>query len=326
MSDQSPDTPRPKKLLDQVRDILRLKHYSRRTEDAYVGWIRRYILFHNKRHPKEMGVPEIEAFLTHLAVDHNVAASTQNQALSALIFLYREVLQQELSGKIDAIRAKTPQRVPTVLTKEEAQRIIAQISGTCLLPVQLLYGSGLRVLECVRLRVKDLDFARREVTVRAGKGMKDRRTMLPESVIEPLQKHLQEVKQLHKKDLVRGYGEVYLPYALAQKYPNAAKEWIWQYAFPANRLSVDPRTGIRRRHHLDESWVQKAVRKATQQTGIPKKVSCHTFRHSFATHLLEAGYDIRTVQELLGHEDVETTMIYTHVLNRGGLGVRSPLD
>ena len=224
MSDQSPDTPRPKKLLDQVRDILRLKHYSRRTEDAYVGWIRRYILFHNKRHPKEMGVPEIEAFLTHLAVDHNVAASTQNQALSALIFLYREVLQQELSGKIDAIRAKTPQRVPTVLTKEEAQRIIAQISGTCLLPVQLLYGSGLRVLECVRLRVKDLDFARREVTVRAGKGMKDRRTMLPESVIEPLQKHLQEVKQLHKQDLVRGYGEVYLPYALAQKYPNAAKD------------------------------------------------------------------------------------------------------
>ncbi len=319
MSDQS------SKLLDQVRDVLRLKHYAIRTEDAYVDWIRRFILFHNKRHPAEMGAAEINAFLTHLAVKENVAASTQNQALAALLFLYREVLHQDL-GPIEPVHAQKPQHLPVVLTREEVRLILANMTGIHQLMAKLLYGTGMRLMECVRLRVKDIDFARREILIRDGKGEKDRVTMLPESLIAPLQEHLQQVKALHERDLAAGYGAVYMPYALERKYPNAAKEWGWQYVFPAANLSVDPRSGVTRRHHIDESGLQKAVRAAVQKTGIAKPASCHTFRHSFATHLLESGQDIRTVQELLGHKDVKTTMIYTHVLNRGPFGVRSPLD
>ena len=317
---------RPPKLLDQVREAIRLKHYSIRTEEAYVNWIKRYIFFHNKRHPKDMGTPEIEAFLTHLAVKRNVAASTQNQALSALLFLYREVLHIDLEGPIDAIRAKQPKRLPTVLTRNEVFKVIGFLSGTHQLMAKLLYGSGLRLMECVRLRVKDVDFAQHQLIVRDGKGMKDRVTMLPDTLVAPLQEHLRHVKLIHEQDLAKGYGSVYLPYALERKYPNANREWIWQYVFPARKLSKDPRSRAIRRHHTAESSLQKAVRKAARSAGINKRVSCHTFRHSFATHLLENSYDIRTVQELLGHKDVRTTMVYTHVLNRGGLAVRSPLD
>jgi len=317
--------PTSKKLLDRVRDAIRVKHYSIRTEQAYVSWIKRYIYFHDVRHPAEMGAPEVEAFLTHLAVNENVAASTQNQALSALLFLYREVLHQDL-GPIDALRAKKPKRLPTVLTKDEIRRVLDHLSSTHQLMAKLLYGSGLRLMECLRLRVKDVDFAQRQIIVRNGKGEKDRVTMLPESLVAPLQDHLRFVERLHQEDLAKGFGAVYLPYALERKYPNANREWIWQYVFPSRRLSVDPRSGVVRRHHLHESGLQKAVRAAARTAEIPKKVSCHTFRHSFATHLLEAHYDIRTVQELLGHKDVKTTMIYTHVLNRGPLAVRSPLD
>jgi len=320
------------RLLDSVRDALRRKHYSYRTEQAYLLWIRRFILFHNpglspanvKRHPKEMGAPEVEAFLTHLAVKENVAASTQNQALSALLFLYQEVLHRDL-GPVDALRAKKPKRLPTVLTKDEVYQVIRHLSGIHQLMAKLLYGSGLRLMECLRLRVQDLEFERRAIIVRDGKGAQDRVTMLPDSLIVPLQEHLQGVKRLHEQDLARGYGAVYLPNALARKYPNAEREWGWQYVFPSARLSVDPRSGIVRRHHLDESGLQKAVREAARRAGITKPVGPHTFRHCFATHLLEAGYDIRTVQELLGHKDVRTTMIYTHVLQRGGMAVRSPL-
>jgi integron integrase len=316
----------PKKLLDQVRDVIRLKHYSLRTEESYITWIKRYILFHNKRHPKDMGATEIQSFLTHLAVDTNVAASTQNQALSAITFLYREVLHQDLTTSLDFTYAKRPQRLPTVLSKEEARRVIGFMSGTHQLMAKLLYGSGLRLMECVRLRVQDVDFAQNQIVVHDGKGEKDRVTMLPDAITPFLQEHLQHVKLIHEADLAEGYGHVYLPYALARKCPNASHEWIWQYVFPANRLSLDPRTGEKRRHHIDENTLQKAVHAAAHKAGINKRVSPHTFRHSFATHLLEAGYDIRTVQELLGHKDVKTTMIYTHVLNRGGLAVRSPLD
>jgi integron integrase len=316
----------PKKLLDQLRETLQTQHYSIRTETAYVDWVRRFILFHHKRHPKDMRAPEVEAFLTHLAVERNVAASTQNQALSALLFLYREVLRQPLES-VDAVRARKPERLPTVLTKGEALRVLHALSGTSQLMGKLLYGSGLRALECVRLRVKDLDFERRCITVRDGKGEKDRVTLLPEGVVTPLKEHLARVKQVHDKDLKEGYGAVQLPYALAVKYPNANQEWCWQYVFPAKSVSIDPRTGLKRRHHLSESSLQKAVHAGARLAGITDKpVGCHTFRHSFATHLLEAGYDIRTVQELLGHKDVKTTMIYTHVLNRGGLAVLSPLD
>jgi integron integrase len=335
--------PPEKRLLDQVRDLLRVKHYSLRTEQAYVDWIKRFILFHNKRHPREMGVAEISAFLTHPAVEKHVAASTQNQALAALLFLYRELLQIDVSEPLSALRAQKPERLPTVLTRSEVQDVLRQMTGTHLLIAQLLYGSGLRLLEGLRLRVKDLDFERHEILVREGKGDKDRVTMLPASLVEPLRVHLLQVQQLHAQDLARGYGCVYLPDALERKYPNACTEWGWQYVevgrptYPSDRLSKDPRAlpspsgrgaggeGLRR-HHLDESSLQKAVRAAVQKTGMVKPVSPHTFRHSFATHLLEAGYDIRTVQELLGHKDVKTTMIYTHVLNRGGLAVRSPLD
>ncbi len=317
---------RPKKLLDQVRDAVRLKHYSDRTEESYVNWIRRYILFHNKRHPNEMGSAEITAFLNHLATEERVAASTQNQALSALLFLYRDVLKKELNAPIDALRARKPKHLPTVLTKEEVQKVIGLMSGTQQLMAKLLYGSGLRLSECAQLRVKDLDFAQRQVIVHDGKGMQDRVTMLPESLVKPLQEHLQRVKRLHEADLAQGHGSVELSYALQRKYPNADKEWIWQFVFPSARLAKDPKTGIVRRWYTSDTTLQKAVQKAAQMAGINKPVSCHTFRHSFATHLLQNGYDIRTVQELLGHKDVKTTMIYTHVLNRGGLGVRSPLD
>jgi integron integrase len=298
----------PKRLLDRVRAVLRLRHYSLRTEQAYAGWIKRYILFHNKRHPKDMGAPEIGAFLTHLAVDRYVAASTQNQALYALLFLYNEVLHLDI-GPVDAIRAQKPKRLPTVLSRDEVKRVIGAITGTHQLVARLLYGSGLRLIESLRLRVKDIDFAYCQVLVRDGKGQKDRVTVLPNVLVDPLKAHLQRVAMLHGQDLDAGHGAVYLPYALAAKYPNAGKEWVWQYVFPSENLSIDPRSAVTRRHHLGESSVQRAVRKAAQLAGIDKRVTCHTFRHSFATHLLEDGYDIRTVQELLGHKDVKTTMM-----------------
>ena len=273
-----------------------------------------------------MGGREIEEFLTHLAVEENVAASTQNQALNAILFLYKEVLKQELNLQVDAVRAKRSKYLPTVLTKEEVLAIINNLSGFYQLVVKLLYGSGLRQTECLQLRVKDLDFAQKQVIVRDSKGMKSRVTMLPTSLIEELQFHLQIIKRLHQQDLEKGYGSVYLPYALERKYKNASWEWNWQFAFPSDRISTDPRSGMIRRYHLHESGLQKALKQAVRMAGITKQVSCHTFRHSFATQLLQDGYDIRTVQELLGHKDVKTTMIYTHVLNRGGHGVRSPLD
>ena len=275
------NTPPTRKLLDQVRDVLRLKHYSIRTEQAYVDWIKRFILFHGKRHPSDMGRAEVEAFLTHLAVDQNVAASTQNQALCALEFLYREVLHQELDGPINSVRAKKPHRLPTVLTKEETRRVLDLMSGTHQLMAKLLYGAGLRLMECVRLRVQDIDFAQHQIIVRDGKGSKDRITMLPDALVPFLQEHLKRVKLLHESDLAQGYGSVYLPYALERKYPNAAQEWLWQYVFPSDRLSVDPRSGAKRRHHIDENTLQKAVRQAALQAGLTKRVSCHTFRHSF---------------------------------------------
>ena len=323
----SPATPQnqPPKLLDRVRTALRIKHYSLRTEEAYIHWITRFILFHNKRHPEEMGADEIAAFLSHLATHQNVAPSTQNQALAAILFLYRHVLKID-PGPVDALQAKKPRRLPTVLTRDEVSAVFRHLDGVYLLMAQLLYGAGLRLMECLRLRVKDLDFQMLQITVRDGKGLHDRVTMLPQGTVAPLQEHLRYVKRLHEQDLAHGYGSVYLPYALAEKYPNASREWCWQYVFPADRLSLDPLSHVIRRHHISESSLQKAVRAAAKAAGIPKPVSPHAFRHSFATHLLENGYDIRTVQELLGHKDVKTTMIYTHVLNRGGLAVRSPLD
>lgn len=317
------DQPR---LLDVVRERIRLKRYSIRTEHAYTHWIRRFILFHGKRHPREMGAPEVEAFLSDLAVQRNVAASTQNQALAAILFLYRDVLGIELPWLQDVVRAKRPARLPVVLTRREVEAVLARLDGRDWLMASLLYGAGLRLMECVRLRVKDIDFAMRQIVVRDGKGAKDRVTMLPEKLLSPLQLQLKKAKALHDADLAAGFGEVHLPYALAQKYPNASREWGWQYVFPASRRSIDPRSGVERRHHLDPKTLQRSVRNAVRAAGLAKPASCHTFRHSFATHLLEAGYDIRTVQELLGHADVKTTMIYTHVLNRGGRGVRSPLD
>jgi integron integrase len=316
---------RPKKLLDQVREAIRLKHYSYRTEQTYLGWIRRYILFHNKRHPKDMGAAEVAAFLTHLAVEGNVSASTQNQALSALLFLYRYVLNQEL-GCLDAVRAKRSRYLPTVLTRDEVRLVLDNVSGVAGLVIKILYGSGLRLNEGLRLRIKDLDFAQRQIIVRDAKGNESRVTMLPGSLIDSLQSHLETVKRLHQQDLDQGYGSVYLPFALERKHPYADRAWIWQFVFPSPTRSRDPRSHVVRRHHLHESNVQRTVKQAVSRARIAKRVGCHTFRHSFATHLLEDGYDIRTVQELLGHKDVKTTMIYTHVLNRGGRGVRSPLD
>ncbi len=314
------------KLLDQVKNLIRLKHYSIRTEETYINWIKRFIIFHGKRHPGEMGEFEVTQFLTHLAVEGKVSASTQNQALSAVLFLYREVLKKDLGWLNDVEWAKKPERLPVVFTKEEVKAILVRLEGTKWLMASLLYGSGLRLMECVRLRVKDLDFEYNQIVVRDAKGWKDRVTMLPVSLKEPLKKHLERVKAIHEEDLKEGFGEVYLPFAFERKFPNANREWGWQYVFPATKRSIDPRSGREMRHHIDETVLQRAVKAAIRSAGIAKNGSCHTFRHSFATHLLEAGYDIRTVQELLGHKDVSTTMIYTHVLNKGGKGVHSPLD
>jgi integron integrase len=362
----TPALPQGKKLLDQMREALQTQHYSNRTENTYVDWVKRFILFNNKRHPKDMGEPEVTAFITHLATERKVAASTQNQALSAILYLYREVIHRPLEN-LASIRPQKPERLPTVLTKSEALRVINALTGVHQLMAKILYGSGLRLIECIRLRVKDIDFEQHCIIVRDGKGEKDRVTMLSDSLIAPLREHLARVQQIHQQDLKDGCGTVYLPYALEEKFPNASREWTWQYVFPAKAISLDPRSktpspistlemgegrnggklplpptdsplpsgeglgvrsgGIMRRHHADESGLQKAVRAAAKLAGITEKpVSCHTFRHSFATHLLQSGYDIRTVQELLGHKDVKTTMIYTHVLQRGGLAVKSPLD
>ena len=314
------------RLLDRVRDRIRLKHYSIRTEQAYVDWIRRFIRFHGKRHPSELGAPEVEVFLTDLAVARNVSAATQNQAKSALLFLYKEVLGIELPWLDDVEAAKTPSRLPVVLTRDEVARVLARLDGTHRLIGRLLYGAGLRIMEGVRLRIKDVDFERREIVVRDGKGGKDRVTMLPDGIAVPLRTHLERVMMLHRCDIEDGFGAVFMPHALARKYPNAARDWGWQYVFPATKRSRDPRSGAVRRHHVSDQAFQRAMRQAVRDACIVKPATPHTLRHSFATHLLESGYDIRTVQELLGHSDVSTTMIYTHVLNRGGRGVVSPLD
>jgi len=318
--------PKPKKLLDQVREALRTKHYSYRTEQTYIDWIKRYILFHKKQHPKELGVDEIREFIAHLATDRKVAASTQNQALSAILFLYRTVLQQEINLSPDLIKPSRPKRLPTVLTHEEAMSVIDAMRGTTRIMTKILYGSGLRLMECMRLRVRDIDFEHHQIIVRGGKGDDDRFTILPDSVAADLKHILQDVKALHQKDLRDGYGEAVLPNALGVKYKNAGKEWGWQYIFPASRLSLDPVSGVIRRHHLDQSVLQKTIRNAVRLANIDKEVTAHTFRHSFGTRLLQKGYDIRTIQELLGHKDVKTTMIYTHVLQRGAMAVISPLD
>ena len=314
------------KLLDQVRGKIRLKHYSIRTEQAYLDWIKRFILHFDKAHPKNMGAEEVEKFLTYLAVEGRVAASTQNQAKSALLFLYREVLKIELSWLDDIEKAKAPKRLPVVLTRAEVQAVLSRLHGTHWLISNLLYGTGMRIMECLRLRVKDIEFTRKEILIRDGKGFKDRVTMLPLALVNPLREHLANVKILHDQDMSAGYGNVYMPYALDKKYPTAAFDWGWQYAFPTKGLSLDPRSGVKRRHHVQEQTVQRAVKQAVRDANIVKPATPHTLRHSFATHLLEGGYDIRTVQELLGHSDVSTTMIYTHVLNKGGRGVTSPLD
>lgn len=320
--------PNPKlKLLDQVREVMRLRHYSIRTEQSYCAWIRRYIQFHNMKSREELngGEQKIELFLSDLAVNGNVAASTQNQAFNALLFLYREVLHQELN-QINALRADRPARLPVVLTPEEVKQVISTMTGTPQLVAKLLYGSGLRLLEVLRLRIKDVDFEMRQITVRDGKGAKDRFTVLPEGVIPPIKEHLTRVRLTHDEDLREGHGAVYMPGALDRKLLNAGKEWRWQYLFPAQGLSRDPRSGAVRRHHIDEGTMSKAIRAAVARVGIAKRVTSHTFRHSFATHCLKNGADIRTIQELLGHEDVSTTMIYTHVLRVGGAGMKSPLD
>jgi len=309
-----------------MRTEIRVRHYSIRTEEAYIDWVRRYILFHNKRHPKELGAEEVRDFLNYLAVDRKVSASTQNQAKSALLFLYRKVLGIQLPWLDEVIAAKTSRRLPVVLTQVETRRLLNAMSGTMGLVASLLYGTGMRLLEGLRLRVKDVEFMRREIIVREGKGNKDRITVLPENLILLLKTHLEKVKMLHERDLEAGFGEVYLPESLARKYPSAPKSWAWQYVFPSPVRSIDPRSGVERRHHIYEASVQRAVREAARLAEIHKPVTPHVLRHSFATHLLQSGYDIRTVQELLGHKDVQTTMIYTHVLNRGGRGIVSPLD
>ena len=314
------------RLLDQVRGKIRLKHYSIRTEQAYLDWIKRFICHFGKRHPNEMGAREVEAFLTWLAVEGRVAASTQNQAKSALLFLYREVLGADLPWLENVEQAKTPKRLPVVLTQAEVQALLSGLSGTHWLVASLLYGAGMRLMEALRLRVKDVELSRKEILIRDGKGAKDRVTMLPAALVTPLKAHLLKVKALHDQDIAEGFGEVYLPHALDKKYLSAAREWGWQYVFPSGNRAVDPRSGVVRRHHVQDQAVQRAVKQAVRDAGLVKLATPHTLRHSFATHLLQSGYDIRTVQELLGHSDVSTTMIYTHVLNRGGRGVQSPLD
>ena len=314
------------KLVDQIRNVLRLKHYSLRTEYTYLSWIKRYVSFHHMEHPKNMGRKEIEAFLTHLAVDRKVSSSTQNQAFNAILFLYRDVLNINIEENIQAVRAKRPVRIPIVMSHEEAMTVIASVTGTYHLMTILLYGSGLRLMECVRLRVKDVDFSMNQIVVHSGKGNKDRSVMLPEAAKHSLKDHLGQVKNLHDHDIARGFGNVYMPDALERKYPRASKQWGWQYVFPSKDISHDPRTNMIRRHHMHPSALQRAVKKAVLISGIHKPIGCHTFRHSFATRLLENGYDIRTVQELLGHKNVNTTMIYTHVMNKGALAVKSPVD
>lgn len=318
--------PQQPKLLNVVRERMRVKHYSLRTEKTYLTWIRWFIRHHDRRHPRDMGAPEVEAFLSMLANERNVAASTQNQAMHAILFLYRDVLEIKLPWLDGITRAKTAKRLPVVLTVDETQRLLRHTSGTNGLIVKLLYGTGLRLMEGLRLRVKDIDFQRRQITVRGGKGDKDRVTMLPASLIDPLRAHLAERRRWHDKDLATQMADVELPHALERKYPNAGKEWGWQYVFAAANYSADPRTGVIRRHHIHEKTIQRHVKEAARAAGIHKPASPHTLRHSFATHLLESGTDIRAIQELLGHSDVETTMIYTHVLNRGPGGVLSPLD
>lgn len=317
---------KPLKLLDSVRYAIRSKHYSPSTEKAYVGWVKRYVLFHGKRHPNEMGKEEIAVFISHLAIKRRVSASTQNQALSAILFLYKEVLEKEIEWIDGIVRAKRPARIPEVLSKDEVRALLAQLRGREWLMASIMYGAGLRLMECLRLRIKDVDFSRNEIVVRRGKGKKDRVTMLPSPIKMKLRTHIENVYKQHQQDLKRGHGSVQLPYALGKKYPKAAWEWSWQWVFPATRFYKDSITGEYRRHHLHESVIQRAVKNAVRASGISKRASCHTLRHSFATHLLENGYDIRTVQELLGHKDVTTTMVYTHVLNRGGKGVKSPLE
>lgn len=317
----------PKKpLLERTRHTLRRKHYALKTERAYLRWIKRYILFHGKRHPVHLDGKDLEAYLNYLAVKRNVAAATQNQALSAILFLYKHVLHRPLDVEFNSVRAKRPARVPTVLSQDEVRGLLVCMQGTNKLMAQLLYGAGLRVSECVRLRVKQVDFAQQQLVVRDGKGKKDRVTMLPHSINTSLQQHLVRAKRLHEQDLADGLGSVYMPHALERKYPQASKNWSWQWVFPSPQISTDPRSGLRRRHHVSPSGLRKAVRRAADLADLNKHVTPHTLRHSFATHLLENGYDIRTVQDLLGHKHVQTTMIYTHVLNRGGLAVRSPLD
>ena len=314
------------KLLAQVRTAIRLRHYSRRTEKQYIWWIRRFIEFHARRHPAELGQAEVAAFLAHLAVGRRVSGATQNQALSALLFLYGEVLHQRVAWMADLVRAKAPRRLPAVLTPDEARAILDKLNGTASLVCRLLYGSGLRLMEALQLRVQHLDFARREIRVRGGKGDRDRVTMLPVVLQAPLREHLERVHSLHRQDLAAGAGWVELPAALGRKYPNAGREWAWQWVFPGKGMVTHAATGERRRHHLHQTTIQRAFREATRLSGVPKAAHCHTLRHSFATELLRSNYDIRTVQELLGHKDVRVTMTYLHVLNRGGLGVRSPMD
>ncbi len=314
------------KLLEQLREEIRVRHYSYRTEQSYVQWVKRFIIFHNKRHPLEMGEPEINQYLSHLALNRNVSASTQNQALCALVFLYRQVLKIELGEFGGIARAKRPKRLPVVFTRSEVGRILNEMTGTYKLMAMLLYGAGLRLTECLNLRIKDIDFENRTITVRGGKGEKDRITILPDSVLELLERHIETVIRIHQQDIENGYDSVYLPYALEKKYPNAGKQIGWHFLFPAPDVSTDPRTGIIRRHHIHESVLQRAVKVAISQAGLHKPGSCHTFRHSFATHLLEDGANIRTVQELLGHTSLETTMIYMHVMSKKKIGIKSPAD
>lgn len=314
------------RLLDQVRNVLRVKHYARRTEQSYIHWIKRFILFHQKRHPSELSAPQIEAFLTHLAVNRQVSPATQNLALSAILFLYKQVLDIELPWLDNVTRAKPRRRLPVVFTRNEVKALLAQFDGTYWLIFSLMYGAGLRLMECVRLRVKDIDFQYKQLFIRDSKGSKDRVTVLPESLIEPLQDHLARVQILHQQDLANGFGEVYLPYALKRKYPNADKEFYWQFVFPSASISMDPVSQVRRRHHVYGQTIQRHFKRGLRRATIVKPASTHTLRHSFATHLLENGYDIRTVQELMGHKDVKTTQIYTHVLQKGGAAVKSPLE